>query len=687
MSGIFGIRNISDIRSAARRAYEQLELKPSEELLLLTTTATWGVCLAVLLSTDATALQLLVLCFITAGSSAYLKWKGQSALLQCVLAGLTLAFFSMAINGPKSATIQIKDEMFADLAGTVERIERPPGRPVRIWLSEDRLSREAFGEPSIQMRLSARTHVPELLLPGDRIEVNALLQPPNGAAVPGGYNFGTAASYEGVEISGFTISSVEIVEKVPSSRLSHQLLAVRYMLADKIRALMSDEQAAIANALLLGLRGDIDTETRRTIRDSGISHLLAISGLHMGLVAGICFLVFEIMFAAIPAIALRIMPRKLATVPVWLTCFAYLLLSGAATATVRAFVMVSVALLAVLLDRKVFTIRSVLIAATVILFLWPHSVVSVSFQLSFAATIGLVLYYNRFTQNSSARGKPFAARMLHYLYLVGMTSAVSQVAIAPFALYHFQALSIVGILTNVIVIPIVSFLLMPLLLLLLLSLFVGGSAYLAIPIGFLISVVLGISDYLADVPLAVLRVQQIPDTSFLLLLLACLLLLVARFNGREVCIGLTCIGAFGVYLASDTAEVLISKSGSTIATHIDGELRVSGGRADSFRARAWRQYWAKPENNMDGSIEFVRSGPNGRFQVGDNRYITHADTISAVREGCSAGDIVILPRRYNRYCKGSVVTITFEQLKKEGPLGIKQPLTSKPVLIWANPPN
>jgi competence protein ComEC len=228
---------------------------------------------------------------------------------------------------------------------------------------------------------------------------------------------------------------------------------------------------------------------------------------------------------------------------------------------------------------------------------------------------------------------------------------------------------------------------MPLLLLLLLSLFVGGSAFLATPIGVLISIVLGISDYLADVPLAVLRVQQIPDTSFLLLLLACLLLLIARFRGREFCIGLTCIGAFSVYLASDTAEVLISKSGSTIAIYIDGELKVSGGRVDSFRARAWRQYWAKPENNVDGSIEFVRSGPNRRFQIGDNRYITHADTISAVREGCSAGDIVILPRRYDRYCKGSTATISFEQLKKEGPLGIKQPLTSKPVLIWANSPN
>ncbi len=144
---------------------------------------------------------------------------------------------------------------------------------------------------------------------------------------------------------------------------------------------------------LTGERGAIPETTLQAMRDSGLAHLLAISGLHVGLVAGLLFFAVRALLALVPALALNHPIKKWAAVAAGLGAFAYLLLTGATVPTQRAFLMIGLVLLAVVLERTALSFRLIASAAVVVLAIAPESLLSPSFQLSFAAVAALIAVY------------------------------------------------------------------------------------------------------------------------------------------------------------------------------------------------------------------------------------------------------------------------------------------------------
>ena len=245
-------------------------------------------------------------------------------------------------------------------------------------------------------------------------------------------------------------------------RLSAPLAHLRDTIRRRIEAALPGDTGHLAAALVMGDRGGISERTQDAMRASGLAHMLAISGLHMALVAGAAFWLIRALLALSPGLALHRPIKKWAAAGALAVAAFYLGISGAGIATQRAFVMLAVMLAAVMLDRPAITLRNVALAALFILALAPESIVTASFQMSFAATAALVSGYEaisawrdrRVALNDRAGG--VAARFGRAAAGLFITSAIAGLATAPFAAFHFQRLAPLTLVANLAAMPVVG---------------------------------------------------------------------------------------------------------------------------------------------------------------------------------------------------------------------------------------
>ncbi|PCI64463.1 MAG: hypothetical protein COB37_01205 [Kordiimonadales bacterium] len=615
------------------------------------------------------------------------NWRIVWLVLLAVTLSAASVFLKFQIIGPPI----MLQEQFVSLEGVVTKLEVRPNKPTRLELEVTSHTGRGALEGVKKVRLSVRTEIDGQLRVGSKAEMSAVLSRLGGPVVPGGYDFGRYAYYSGLDAQGFATSAIkkaDLFESDPTTKSATWLRAFRDRLADKILNHVDGQPGAVAVALTLGIRHHLSDETTENLRRAGLSHLLAISGLHMGLVTAFAFFTFQLLFAAVPAVALRFMPKKVAVFPAWSIAFIYLLLSGGSTASLRAFLMVSVAMLAVLTDRQVVSLRSVALAALLIVAIAPEAVLSAGFQMSFAATTGLVAFYEYWRHRKPENEGTFRAgrvrKLLQYIGFIAMTSLIAQFAVAPFALYHFQAISLLGIIANVLVLPVISLLVMPLLLV---SLVFSGLGMLEVT-GWLLELalagVLSVAAGVADLPYSTARVTPLGDGAFAVLVFAFGVLVIFRSKAG---VSLAAVAVFisVVMPPPEQASVLISSSGKVVAVSDGQNMFVSGGRKNSFRHRAWRQYWGLDPNGSSRLLEKKCRGQNCRYRLAGGQFLSYAGSLEAVRVLCAQGDFVILPRRYQRYCRGAVSFVTLETLAVKGPLGLAISGLGEPILLWSSP--
>jgi competence protein ComEC len=182
----------------------------------------------------------------------------------------------------------------ADITGIVELIEPRPERGERLTIRVSAIAglAEEYTPPRIRVRVMTKG---EGLQPGDKIRLRATLQAPQGPALPGGYDFARWAWFQGFGATGYAIQAPEIIataeeradEADVAQRFRHSLERLRQAIAERIRAAVPGEAGAIAVSLITGERGGITEETNNAYRDSGLIHILSISGLHMVIMASL----------------------------------------------------------------------------------------------------------------------------------------------------------------------------------------------------------------------------------------------------------------------------------------------------------------------------------------------------------------------------------------------------------------
>lgn len=632
-------------------------------------------------------------------------WIGTKSLQSTAL-GLCAVFGSLffsTLQEIRLPTISIEREVFVSVVGHVENLEHQPTGIVRLTLQIEEINKLAELKNQ-HIQLSVRTNVPENLIIGDLIAANAVLEPSAGPLVPGGFDFAQHNRFQGIAARGFAVSPIKLQDtENAKAGFAEKLANYRRSVSTEIMATLDQPVAGVAVALITGERQFLDRQTANVLRDAGLAHLLAISGLHMGLITGVAFFLLEFIFAATPGFALRWQPRKTAAVLAWITALSYLFISGAGISTIRAFVMVSVALMAVLTDRRVISLRSVAFAVVIILAISPQAVLSISFQMSFAATIGLVIFYDVVQGKLSNRkdlhgNSAWISKVGRYAMATALTSLVAQLAIAPIALYHFQALSIIGVVANVLAIPLMAFIVMPAAFLALLALPIGLGPILLALMGFGLEVVIGLSAFLVQAPFSVLRLGPFDASLLFLTLLGFMLAMLIR-HWASLGAGLIAF-AFGLlFLTRPTADVLIASEGRIIATKkpASDTMMIVGGRRGGFRDEVWQRYWNIPQSAVASRLErscdsqgCMTMVPSLEREEERNKVlvIQRSYSLEAVRKACNAHQIVIAPYNFHRHCRNPAAFIAIEDISRAGPVALflNEVGKEKPVQIeFSNP--
>lgn len=300
---------------------------------------------------------------------------------------------------------------------------------------------------------------------GSVVSVTARLFPLSGPVMPGGYDPGRRLYFDRIGATGFSYGPPEVMEP-PDAAWDALIHRVRMNVVERVDRAMGPAGAPFAAALLVGERGMMDEADVEALRASGLGHILAISGLHMALVAGSVFAAVRLALALVPRLALTRPIRTYAAVVGLVAATIYLILSGGSVATVRAYVMLVVALVAVIANRPALTMRTVAIAAFVCMTIDPISVLEPGFQMSFAAVVALVGAYEWWAgrrlarRNNRLRRTP-PPRAVAFVVGLAATSLIAGLATALPAAFHFHRVAPFGLAANLLAMPIFTFAAMP----------------------------------------------------------------------------------------------------------------------------------------------------------------------------------------------------------------------------------
>lgn len=469
------------------------------------------------------------------------------------------------------------------VTGRVMRIEaRETG--TRLWL--DALTIPGLTADKTPARIRLRVMSPETLSVGDMIGVRAVLMPPPGPAAPGAFNFARQAWFQQLGAVGFAMGKPHVVRAAEGGFM----LAVsrwRAAATERIRHALPGVKGAVAAALMTGERGAIPESDLEAMRDAGLAHLLAISGLHIGLIAGLIFFAVRLGFAALPSVALRYPIKKWAAIAALIGAFAYLLISGATVPTQRAFLMILLVFGAVLVDRTVISMRMVAWAAAVVLLIAPESVTGASFQMSFAAVVGLIAAYEAVGPRLAEWGREARWRLpAAYLAGVVLSTIVATLATAPIAVFHFNQLAMYGLAANLVAVPLTALWIMPWSIVAWLAMPLGLESLPLTAMGWGIDAVIATAHTVAEWPGAVTLVPSVPAAALALFALGGLWLCLWRGNWRYA--GLA-VAAMGGILGSQShpPNILVDGSARLLSVRNDAGLSLSSQSVARFEGEMW----------------------------------------------------------------------------------------------------
>ncbi|MES2035660.1 MAG: ComEC/Rec2 family competence protein, partial [Pseudomonadota bacterium] len=304
--------------------------------------------------------------------------------------------------------------------------------------------------------------------PGSPIRLRAMIGPPPPPASPGAYDFARDAFYDRVGGVGFSLGEPADTALPRAPWRLRAVMAInrtRWSLAERIVARMGRETGGIAAAMTTGHEAWISREQTDAMRASGLAHILSISGLHMAIVGGFVFAAVRLLIALSPWLALRVPGKKVAAVAGLAAIATYLVISGGPPPAERAAITFGVAFLAILADRQAISLRALAVAALVILAAQPEAACSPGFQMSFAATTALVALGEAWPRAVKEIDTPWWIRApqaaVVWLLAAIAASFVAGLATGPFAMHHFNRVASYGLVANLIVSPLSSFVIMP----------------------------------------------------------------------------------------------------------------------------------------------------------------------------------------------------------------------------------
>lgn len=260
------------------------------------------------------------------------------------------------------------------------------------------------------------------------------------------FSFNYREFLENKHIYGISYAYSNDIQITSSSRnlYYYSIISPRDWLRKRIERYYSPRYAGFLKAILLGEKESLPSQIRKDFARSGLSHILAVSGLHTGVIALILLLILQIF----------IRNRNIVRIITILLLIYYMLLAHAVPSVQRAVIMISLLLLAKILQRKVDSVNILFGAAFIILLINPSQLFSVGFQLSFVSVFSILIVFQFFSRLLNPLREK--CRFLFWIVSLVFLSFVIQLILAPLTIYYFHTLAFGGIIANVLAIPMIS---------------------------------------------------------------------------------------------------------------------------------------------------------------------------------------------------------------------------------------
>ncbi|WP_315711617.1 MULTISPECIES: ComEC/Rec2 family competence protein [unclassified Bradyrhizobium] len=512
---------------------------------------------------------------------------------------------------------------------------------------------------------------------GSFVQLKARLLPPMAPVRPGSYDFARDMFFQGIGASGFVMGAITTATPPQAAGFGLGYAAAMQGLRDaidaRIRGRLSGDERAIATALLTGRRDAITPDVNDAMFVSGLGHVLSISGYHMAVVAGVVFFAVRALLALIPGLTISHPIKKWAAAAALVAAAFYLLLSGAEVATQRSFFMTAVVLIAVMVDRRAVTFRTLAVAAMIVLVAAPEALVHPSFQMSFAATLGLVALVQfglprLFATPDSSATQRIALWGGRELAMLLLASLIAGLATTPYAAFHFHRVTPYGVLANLAAMPVVSALVMPAGLMGLVAAPFGLDGPWWTLMGLGIDWMIAVTRWVAALPGAVGRIPAFGIGPLILASLGVILIGLLRTPLRWS-------GAVGLVVATVWAaatplpDVLIAGDGRAVAVRgRDGRLHAMRIGKDVFATKEWLAADADARLPADSSLTDGVSCDEAGCVVAmaDGRFAALTLRAEALADDCARAALIVTARAAPSSCAAAV--IDRERLRQQGAL-------------------
>ncbi|PZU60383.1 MAG: competence protein ComEC [Brevundimonas sp.] len=508
---------------------------------------------------------------------------------------LLAAYFALGLCAAKARTLVVAAPVApamtepTTIEGWVVDVDSPGENGHRVVIAPVRIRGLAPEATPVRLRATVKGEPPP---PGAPIRLFAVLNPPPAPASPGAYDFARNAFFQGMGGVAFALlptRPAQLEEPPWRLRLAMRINAARYALAQRIVERLGQRTGGVAAAMVTSHETWISRADLDVMRDSGLAHILSVSGLHMAIVGGFVFFAVRLGVAAWPWLALRAPGKKIAAAAGLAAVGAYLVVSGAPAPAERAAITASIAFLAILLDRQAVTMHGLAVAAFVVLLIQPEAVMTPGFQMSFAATAALIALVEAWPKRTREISAPLPIvamqRFATWITAAVAASLVAGMATGPFAMQHFNRTAMYGLIANLGTSPVADFVLMPALALgaALEPLGLGGP-FLAVA-GWGVDTMLAIGEWTAGLPGAVKSVSSAPD--FVLPIAFVGVLFMCLWTGRLRWAGLPMAAAVLIWPRPPAPDLWIGEGGTNAAYRVDRQAVIVRPGVRTYAVDLW----------------------------------------------------------------------------------------------------
>lgn len=580
------------------------------------------------------------------------------------LCALFAGFLAASLRTAQVSGPRIARTINGEVAGYIEsRDDRPEGARIVLRV----VSIEGLAPDATPYRIRLTTRSRPAAVAGDFVKVKARLLPPPEPPRPGAYDFGRDAFFKRIGAVGNAPGQIGPALKSPVAPWDLRFFAAidrkRNELTDRIIRAIGGQPGALAAALVTGKRDLITEETNDALRAAGVYHIVSVSGLHMVLAAGAFFWTARAILALFPMIALAWPVKKIGAVLAMCGATAYCLFTGSEVATERSLIMILVMLGAVLADRPALAMRNLAISALITLAREPETLLGPSFQMSYAAVVGLVAFAewrrDRVPDAPGERPGPLTRLGDHvggWIALLFITTMVATLATAPYSAFHFQRLNPWGLLGNALALPFVSIIVMPAAVLGVLLWPFGLDAWVWQLMGWGAAPVIGVSKAVAGLSGSITALRAFGPGAVLLTTLTLLWFTLWRTPLRWGAMPAAIIGAIMVTRGAPM-DFYLARSGQGAAFRAaDGRLAILGD-ASRFDVQFWLQGDGDMRRSSEPSLKVGtacdRLGCVGTDRAG--RVIAWVKDARAFPEDCRRAHFIITPLAAPAWCNDPLI--------------------------------